>query len=547
MDAPIGRSMTEKDCMDLASLIFLIFVYISDSDKDITPQEVQRFQALMNDLQWTDNEDVCRALTMLRFNYTATWASYEAGTLSADPAAITRHLARFDLEFGAERTDALKASLVALIQRVDRGPSGVRIAKVESRGRAEARRKVETLMAGALSAVAELAMPGPDAGPEPARPSAMDAGLRPEAAGGTAGDAAVWRGGRIRLRCVGRVAETPDTTTYILAAHPPLRFDYKPGQFVTLDLPVDGRILRRSYTISSSPSRPHTLSVTVKRVPDGRASAWLHATMAPGLELELTGPHGRFTCADRPAAKLLLIAAGSGITPMMSMLRWAADTRSAADIVMINHVRTPEDVIFALELQHLSAQLGDALRLAVVPSRRGPGQPWFGLTGRFSEAQLRALAPDFMEREIYLCGPGGYMDAARTLVRGLGFPMARLHEESFGAAAPARPAVPELPVAVPGIVVETAPASLPGGTLVFRSSSRSVSCGAGEFILDAAERHAIAVDSSCRSGICGTCRMKKLSGVVSMDGQHALSEQEIAEGYFLACVGQPRGTVVIDA
>ncbi|HEY9345212.1 MAG TPA: FAD-binding oxidoreductase, partial [Inquilinus sp.] len=405
--------------------MFLVFVYVSDSEKDITPQEVQRFQTLMNDLHWTDNEDMCRALTTLRFNYTATWADYEAGTLSADRDAIARQLARFEQEFGSERANALKASFTDFVQRISRGPSraGVRFAIGESRGRASARQELEALMALPISTEATTAPreadidPQPEPAPKPPAGPDLWTGARM-----AIGEAPVWQGGRIKVRCIAAIDETRDTRTFTLAADPPRLFSYKPGQFVTLELPVDGRTLRRSYTISSSPSRPYTLSITVKRVPKGWVSNWLHDTVTPGFELELIGPHGRFTCFDRPAARLLFIAGGSGITPAMSMLRWLADTGCAADIVLINNVRTPDDVIFGQELQHLSSRLGDALRLAVVPSRVSPGQSWNGPSGHFSEALLRLLAPDFLEREVFVCGPAGYMAMIRTLLQARGFP-----------------------------------------------------------------------------------------------------------------------------
>jgi len=557
MDTLTENITAEAQGADLAALVFLVFIYVSDSEKDITPQEVQRFQTLMNDLHWTDNEDMCRALTTLRFNYTATWADYEAGTLSADSDAIARQLARFEQEFGGERANALKAALADLAQRISRGPSraGVRFALGESKGRATARQELEALLAHPMPAVAATEPREAEIDPKPEPAPSPPAGTDPWTGARMAiGEAPVWQSGRLKVRCIAAIDETRDTRTFTLAAVPPRLFSYKPGQFVTLELPVDGRTLRRSYTISSSPSRPYTLSITVKRVSKGWVSNWLHDTMAPGFELDLIGPHGNFTCVDRPAAKLLFIAGGSGITPAMSMLRWLADTGCAADIVLINNVRTPDDVIFGQELQHLSSRLGDAFRLAVVPARVSPGQSWNGPTGHFSEALLRLLAPDLLEREVFVCGPGGYMAMVKTLLQARGFPMARYHEESFGgapASAPALPAPQVVAQVAPALkataVAPPAPVAAAEARLVFRNSERTIDCGAAESILDAADRHAIPVQSSCRSGVCGTCRMRKLSGTVSMDGQTALSDPEIAEGYFLACIGQARGTVVIDA
>jgi len=363
-----------------------------------------------------------------------------------------------------------------------------------------------------------------------------------------------WKRGRTAVYCAAVVAETHDVKTFVFQAVKPLLFAYKPGQFVTLELPIDGKTIRRSYTISSSPSRPHAISITVKRVPDGLVSNWLHDNMREGFRFNLSGPNGEFTCFDAPAPKLLLIAAGSGVTPVMSMLRWVADTSSRADVVFLNNIRTPDDVIFARELNHLELRMGTLLKTGIVPGA-DPGKTWKGPVSHFSEELLMQLAPDFMERETFVCGPPGYMDLVRTTLERAGYPMHRYHQESFGAPPAQRPGLagtavpaskPESPAAS---VVAATPAAEPGKVeIVFSRSAKTIYATTEDFILDLADDNGVKLDSSCRAGNCGTCKVKIIEGTVEMDGQQALGEGDIADGYVLLCIGRaitPR--VVVEA
>ncbi len=223
----------------------------------------------------------------------------------------------------------------------------------------------------------------------------------------------------ITVRCVQIIQETHDVKTFRFVAEPELLFHFKPGQFVTFKLPITtpkGQPIRRSYSISSSPSRPNTLDITVKRVsassldlPPGLVSNWLHDQLEVGMTLSLQGPHGDFNCIDHPADKLLLISAGSGITPMMSIAQWLSDLAANTDVTFIHAARTPLDIIFRQRLELLAAQ-HPHFQLAFTLTQKLSAAPWSGYRGRLNPALLSAICPDFMARTAFVCGPPSLHD-----------------------------------------------------------------------------------------------------------------------------------------
>ncbi len=242
--------------------------------------------------------------------------------------------------------------------------------------------------------------------------------------------------------------ETHDVKSFVFSAAEPRLFQYKPGQFMTFDLEIGGERISRCYTLSSSPTRPNLVSITVKRVPGGPVSNWLHDTVRPGLPLHAVGPLGEFTYADHPAPKYLFLSGGSGITPLMSMARAHDDLASEADIVFVHSARTPADIIFrdetALMERHRPHFRAFAVCEGDFQEGGAPGESWDGFRGRLSLPMLRQIAPDVLEREVFTCGPGPYMAAVRAMLGEAGFDMAHYHEESFDFAELAR-SEPEIP------------------------------------------------------------------------------------------------------
>lgn len=228
-----------------------------------------------------------------------------------------------------------------------------------------------------------------------------------------------WTEGDLTVRCVGVIDETADVKTFCFVADPLVLFTYKPGQFVTLEQEVNGEeVIVGSYPISSTPSRPHRLEITVKRVggftgapnlPPALVSNWLYDHITVGDTVRLIGgPMGNFTGFDKPKQKLLMISAGSGIIPIMSMSRWVYDTSAQCDIVFFHSARTTGDIIFRQELELMAARLTN-FRLAITTTRSEPGQTRLGLTGAVTEGMLLKIAPDFWERTVYVCGPDSFM------------------------------------------------------------------------------------------------------------------------------------------
>ncbi len=334
--------------------------------------------------------------------------------------------------------------------------------------------------------------------------------------------------------------ETHDVKTFIFSGRSPQLFRYRPGQFLTLDLEIGGQQVNRCYTISSTPTRPYALSITVKRVPGGPVSNWLHDHLVPGAEVRALGPAGIFSCLEHPARKYLFLSGGSGVTPLMSMARSFHDVGGRPDIVFVHSARTPADIVFRDELD-LMARNQPGFRITHVCEGDAPGEPWSGYRGRLTPAMLELIAPDFREREILTCGPGPYMAAVRAMLEGLAFDMEHYHQESFSFEELFAEAVPEgLEAPLPE------EASVPRFKVQFTKSRRDIECEATANVLDAARAAGMRLPSSCTKGICGTCKSKLVSGSVDMKHQGGIRQREIDQGMILICCSKPLSDLVIE-
>ncbi|MBN3815334.1 hybrid-cluster NAD(P)-dependent oxidoreductase [Paraburkholderia sp. Se-20369] len=334
--------------------------------------------------------------------------------------------------------------------------------------------------------------------------------------------------------------ETHDVRTFVFSAKDGQAFSFEPGQFITVSADVDGAPVSRCYTVSSPPTRPYTLSITVKRTPGGVMSNWLHVNMAPGVELRAFGPSGVFTPASGPAAKALYLSAGSGVTPLMSMTRAAIDLGLNRDIVFVHSARTPDDIIFRDELDWLRAE-ADHLKVIHVCEGEGSESDWRGPTGRLSLELLQEYVPDYRDREVFTCGPSGYMNAARELLVRGGHDPARYHQESFNFAETVEPVVES--VGAPQCAGEASDCTY---TVRLAKSGKTFPMSASETVLAAARKAGVPLASSCSQGICGTCKTAVLEGTVDMHHNGGIRQREIDKGLRLMCCSRPTSDLVLD-
>ena len=339
------------------------------------------------------------------------------------------------------------------------------------------------------------------------------------------------------LVCRAVTEETHDVRSFHFGADRPCRFRFEPGQFLTLELLISSETVFRCYTISSPPTRPETLSITTKRVRGGPISNWLHDNMRPGMHLRAVGPSGTFVLPPAPGAPLLLLSGGSGVTPLMSMARTLFDRSEDRDVVFVHSARSPRDIIFRDELALMARRL-PRLRVAhVVEGTEGePG--WPGLVGRLDARALGLLAPDFMTREVYCCGPAPYMAGVRALLDQAGFDRSRYHEESFDFEA--------LPDAVHEEVADAEAVTEATFSVTFAKSGKVVACPPGTTVLAAAKAAGLRLPSSCTRGVCGTCKSRMLSGRVDMQHGGGIRQREVDQGMVLICCSRPLEDLVIE-
>lgn len=368
-------------------------------------------------------------------------------------------------------------------------------------------------------------------------------------------DLPVWSGQATPLHVTEIIQETHDVYTFRFQGDPLCRFVYLPGQFATIVLNIDGKKVVRSYSISSTPTRPYVLEMTIKRVPGGLVSNWLPDNLKVGDRIEISGPKGKFHLSPgKVPKKILFLAAGSGITPLMSMSRWLCDVSADVDIRFFNSVRSPDDIIFEKELEMMTHRYRMFQPINVTSSRVARAG-WSGMTGRISAPMLELVAPDLRERDVYLCGPEGFSAAAKALLTEMGFDLARFHYESFGGVRTGTdnkhlpPPAKTTSAAVPAPKVQ-APAAPPEQldfTVEFAKAGKTVKAGSKLPLLDLAEANDVELNYGCRSGSCGDCKVKVLRGEVHMEVDDGLDKADRAAGYVLSCVATPRSSCVLDA
>ncbi|GAA4012850.1 phenylacetate-CoA oxygenase/reductase subunit PaaK [Hymenobacter fastidiosus] len=353
----------------------------------------------------------------------------------------------------------------------------------------------------------------------------------------------------LTLNVVEITHETADAATIHLerADRQPIACD--PGQFLTLILPCGpgGKKERRAYSLSSTPHEAPRLSVTVKRVTGGLVSNYLLDTIRVGQQIETMAPLGNFTLKPSPksARSLVLIGAGSGITPLMSILKAVLREEPLSHVLLVYGNRTEESVIFRTQLQQLQAQSGGRLQVEHVYSQ--PANPAASAhTGRLNRTMLLRILEQrhqfpAEQAEYFMCGPDGMMTEARAALDLLGVPAARIRRESFVAAADTLEAAAAQPNGHGDVLATDHDGKVEGHvvTIQYEGSEYKVTVSPKQTILEAALDQDIDLPYSCQAGLCTACRGKCLSGKVHLDEREGLSDSEMKQGYVLVCVGHP--------
>lgn len=403
--------------------------------------------------------------------------------------------------------------------------------------------------------------------------------------------------------CVETIYETSDMQTFVFRRIDGAPLIFRAGQYLNIDFPVhasDQEPVNRSYSITSAPTAPWTFSITVKRDAKGLVSPWIHEKVQIGTVMDVLGPVGAFHLPDADRrARYLLLAAGAGITPIMSMVRTIRSLPGRSDVIMLYHGADPKSFAFRQELDYLAA-IDSRMSIYYSLGNRESPDAWAWLTGRISTTMIEELAPDANGRQVYACGPEGYLQQAQACLKQLDVDASSIHVEYFSddhqkqvedsrEIAPAGELAAQPPLAIerkpsPGAVgpqsnmlgegasdakaasdtsrafnemqsdTETT-ASLENSKIVgtgqfvmsFTRSGKNVRIDPGQKVLDAAQAAGIRIPMNCRQGMCGSCKSVKVQGEVDMQHQGGIRTREIEAGKFLPCCSTPCSDLIIDA
>jgi 3-ketosteroid 9alpha-monooxygenase subunit B len=324
------------------------------------------------------------------------------------------------------------------------------------------------------------------------------------------------------LRVARVIDETHDTRSFVLEIPPELkeRFAYRAGQYLTFEVPLAAERIVRCYSLASSPDVGDVPKVTVKRVADGRGSNWFHDAVRAGTRLRVLPPLGRFVLHDT-RVPLLLFAGGSGITPVISLIKSALAT-TPRRIRLLYANRDARSVIFRAELDALAA---------AHPTRLEVLHHLDDANGFVTADEVRAATRGLEDAEHYLCGPGPFMAGVEATLRAAGVPDERIRIERF-----------ELPAehAETGVTAAQPAAGLPREIVVhLDGKTHRVPYAPGQTLLAAARAAGLAPPFACEEAFCGSCAAKRVRGEIALDRNDVFSAQELAAGWILTCHGRP--------
>lgn len=319
------------------------------------------------------------------------------------------------------------------------------------------------------------------------------------------------------------IKETDDVYTIELIAQD--FYPYEPGQYALVSIKNTPDIAR-AYTLSSSPGLSRFITLTVRRIKDGVGSNWLTSEVKEGDQIWLSDPMGEFTCTKIVSDNYLLVAGGCGVTPIMSMTRWLLKNRPEINIVVLYSIHAPKDVIFKREWALLQEQFP---QLKLFMNASVGAEPGF-LSGRISHEILTGLAPNIADYTVLTCGPESYMNDLRAITETIGIPAERFFWEQFHSSAE-------------NCLIDN---SKQVTLTITNPVPQTFSAPVGMTLLAALEEHKAPIIAACRSGICGSCKTLVVSGDYDAKTSGPLTEEEIKQGYVLACSCQLKGNITVD-
>ncbi|CAH0539648.1 hybrid-cluster NAD(P)-dependent oxidoreductase [Vibrio marisflavi] len=335
------------------------------------------------------------------------------------------------------------------------------------------------------------------------------------------------------FKCVEKWHETPDAVSVKLAtSYGRPHFSFKPGQFISLGIEINGKTEYRSYSLSSIPDE-NQLQLTIKKVPNGLMSNYVVDKLNIGDSVSVLPPAGEFNCVDYPPAtfsgrkKALMLSAGCGITPVYSMAKYLLHNDDV-DITFVHTALDLSNTIYLYELETLNNHHDNfQLQLLLQDAENSHHHE-----GWLDQEWLERLVPDIRERSIYLCGPSQFMIDVKSYLQQLSVDMSLFHQESF------TPATNE-PEQSDTDSKSTYTVSVP-------KFGANLSAGENSLLADSLEQAGLPIILACRSGICGSCKCKVNKGKVTSSSQSPLTESEINNGYVLACSSTIESDVEIE-
>jgi hypothetical protein len=347
------------------------------------------------------------------------------------------------------------------------------------------------------------------------------------------------------LTCKEIIIETHDVKSFVFA-YSGEKFTFNAGQYISFDININGEMHHCNYTLSSSPTDTDSVSITIKRVIDGKVSNYFHDHFNIGQTISIQKISGTFILPDTLPDKILFISAGSGITPMLSMLRFLVQKRAQSQIIFFHSAQSEADLIARREIQFLAQQHGHCEVVYTLTQSAKPR--WLGFQGRVNESMLANIF-EISKYHTFVCGPKGFRETVNVILRANGLSEENCYYESFGShqysrkikiannstKAPLRNTTEKhnaLPQDQPKKL-------LPEVSIYFKRWHKYHQGTQQQTLLEQGENAGLILPYSCRAGSCGRCKAKLVSGEVKQDCNDGLSAEEQQQGYILLCCSSP--------